>query len=476
MMKNLNMYYRKTPGQDSPRSSKALFEDAMKQLVQVSSDRKKIMVKIQLSKGDMADILLDSSRRNDESLMTQVQSFVTSIESGCALEDAVAASLHLSSVLGCELNLTLPGDGDVDMLFFELVRESESVIQDCLKERWLMDESIVDSCVMDTHDSNFKAPIFNLKLPDRRGDDRGWTNSAKPDFTSLAAPMFLEIKDVKLTPGCSIANGATMMNNEYEVLDQAIERVQVAASQNELLRRIFCFASTGSRSWLVYCERSHELTKIFTDGSDLSRRCLPLLTETYHIIPIATQFMLGVWKSITRAAISDKGYYAHPDAFFVADILKQMNFDLAYSRIKIIGNSGAQGSIVYGISPGYPYYAARTGRNGMCFTANSSFAIKVHQEQGRGNNEVKILRLLKGCKFVGKYVVGIFSYNLEENSSKSGLEFEYFLDARSGTSEMSFATSDSSVPMQGLRLFDIPAALDVASRRPNALKFTLTSQ
>lgn len=237
------------------RPSKALLESAIKNMLTTSSDRKKTTIVALSGKPDLNGVKLDTSRRHDKHLMREIQSFVANIESGRPIDDAEAASAQLSNILGCDVKLAVPGTESAGAIFPDLVTDSESTIQESLRKVWISDELDVGSYVIDTHASNFHAPIF--KFVDKHSADCGCINLGKSDFTSLAAPLFLEIKDVSSTPGRSVAWEPEMMNNEFEVLGQAIERVHVVAYQNELLRRIFSIASTGSRSWLVYCERSH---------------------------------------------------------------------------------------------------------------------------------------------------------------------------------------------------------------------------
>lgn len=458
--------FRNTPGQEDTRSSKAHFEMLISKVLKATVDRKKITIISQSSDDNIADgAMIDSSSRKDPLLMTTVQSFVTCIENNTSL----ATSAYLSTVLGCNVNkFCNTEDKAIGSVFSELTTVTEPDVQAKLRKHWLSNvESHSNSWVLDTHDNNFNAPLF--KFADRNGLDQPLTNTGKPDFTSLIAPMFIEIKDVKTSPGRSIANGATMKNHEYEVLDQAVNRVRVTAFQNELLKRIFCFASTGSRSWLVFCERDFSLETV--NPTDEER---PLLTETYRIIPIKTEQILTIWKSISRAASQDKGYYMHSDAFFIASILKCMKFDLAYSMIHIIGNSGSNGSMVYGISPNEPFYAESTGHTVMRFLPKATFAIKVPQRQDRGDNEVKILRVLKGCQSVAKYVVGIFSCSTKNDSPIEVPKFEDFLEARLGPLNAHSTAVSSSALSPGLKHFQPPLQSPV-NKDPTKSKFSIES-
>ena len=472
--------------EDNPSTSEGFLKVAIKKLINISSDRKVTTITTHSDDTDVVDKKnsINSSLRSDPNLKTLIESLMQSINDGMAYNDPIEASKHLSNILGCDVIISHIAS-DIDKLFLQLNSSVESDVQEDLRDKWLSDQILNHSSfVMDTSASNFNAPIF--KLPDRLVVKSGSINSGKPDFTSLIAPMFLEIKDVLPgTIGNSRANGAQMKNHEYDVLEQALNRVRVTANQNELLRRIFCFATTGSRSWLVYCERIHTLRHI-SDAVPSKLQRDAILAETYHIIPITATHILSIWKSVSRMAASDKTYYVHSDAFFLADVLKRMQFDLAYSRVKILGNSGRGGSIMYGVSPGRPYLATQSKRSYMYFSPKASFAIKIHQNQHRGNNEVKILQLLKGCKIAAKYVVGIFSYSFDEKvSSKQVLTFDDFLLARSDTSWNTNSNSScSSLPSSGgstdytlgLRAFHIQTASEESPKSPQEeLKFSLES-
>lgn len=210
-----------------------------------------------------------------------------------------------------------------------------------------------------------------------------------------------------------------------------------------------------------------------------------LLSETYRILPIAARHILSIWKSITRAAIRDKNYYAHGDAFFLADILRHMQLDLAYSRVKIIGNSGDHGSIVYGISPGYPCSSDSNNQSNMKLQSTAHFVIKVHQDRDRGSNEMEILRLLKGCQYAAKYVIGLFTSTCIENSS-SYVEFEAMPDnyqIPQDSSDMASSTSSNPNPDTISKRSSLPVNLPFLDflaqgnlpKRSVDLKFSLQS-
>lgn len=195
----------------------------IKKFVECTSSRKKTVFVAQSNGSDAAKI--DSYFKDPERLAASVQSFVSSIETGCAIDDIAAASQYLSALLNCTVTLESTEDNNDGAIFSNLATEPEASVQGKLRENWIMSPSHFDICVLDTHDSNFKAPIF--KLSDKDAPDSGLLNTAKPDLTSLAAPMFLEIKDVSSTHGRRYSQGAVMMENEYDVLNQAINRIHV---------------------------------------------------------------------------------------------------------------------------------------------------------------------------------------------------------------------------------------------------------
>ena len=140
---------------------------------------------------------LNSSLRNDPNLNSLIDAFMKSVEEeGLEINDPIEAAKYLSNMLGSVVNIPSVAS-DTDKLFLQLIEESESDVQDSLQVDWLSKNTDFNrnSFVMDTHSSNNKAPIF--MLPGRLCSKNGSVNSGKPDFTSLIAPVFLEIKDVE---------------------------------------------------------------------------------------------------------------------------------------------------------------------------------------------------------------------------------------------------------------------------------------
>ena len=379
--------------------------------------------------------------------------------------DEVATLDNLSSVLDCNIDFLRKSVDETsylsEMLYKLQYNYPEEDVQTELTTRWFASNDPY-CCAFDSHHFNGRAPFF--KLPSSNTNDSNFTNSAKPDYASLVVPMYLELKPAtkqiqQRNEKISSSSPPSLVGEEeLNVILQAFERVHASAFQSELLRRIFSLATTGSRSWLVYCHRSYggerttaagaaataaavstatavaatfpddatfpeedpvvqAATALDTEKEIVRNRTSKVLTETYYVIPIATEHVFAVWRAINHAALRDPSYYLHRDTYFIRDILSQMSLDIAYCRVKMIARSG---SIVYGIS-----VSQSLPGNVMSYQQNSNFAIKVHSKSSRGTIELKALDALKGCHHAGKYVLGTFCYNID-----GVLAFDDFRQAR----------------------------------------------
>lgn len=315
---------------------------------------------------------------------------------------------ELLRFLGCDLAFLeefKEGCDPQTNLLSQLSAKAESEIQAELRKAWCKSGDSY-CCAIDTSTSNHNAPFYSSpdSATDATSSSSGSTSSAgphrnagKPDFASLALCMTLEMKGFSVE-GSKKARGCTLPESAYETLYQATERVWMSNNQNELLRRVFSFATMGSLSWLICCERKYAPFGEGYPGASV-------LEETLRIIPIDTSMIIPVWRAVTKAALDDPIYFLHRDMFILRDILSEMKLNIAYCRVSILAVSDAT---VYAI---FPHLIS--GKSSMELGKKPAFAIKVHRDPFRGHNELAALKLLQGCQHAAKYVLATFEYTGE---------------------------------------------------------------
>lgn len=397
-------------------SAKDSLKTLLEQLfVNSISDRSQKSISLTLGiDAESPDILMSTEgcNENKEAKRTAVASFMEKLDS----HPHQSITLHdLASFLECDatfLEKSIDFCEPQSKILSSLDSTSDKDVQKTLRESWFGSTDTY-CCVFDSYANNFGAPFYSIPSSEAVKSNSGMkmTNSAKPNFSSLAVSMFLELKGYS-QEGLFTSEGCAFPANAYEVLLQAMERVWMCASLNELLTRVFVFATTGSKSWLVSCKRRY-LNRDPTSENPI------LLSDCFHVVPIDTNLIIPTWRAITKQALENASYYLHQDAYFLKDTLSHMGLNLAYCRTKILAVSDAT---VYGISPN-----ESISDKLMQVSSLPAFAIKVHKRSSRGSVELEMLRRLMGCKQAAKYVLGTFSYSGESGHK---LKFEDFLVAR----------------------------------------------
>lgn len=176
-------------------------------------------------------------------------------------------------------------DAAFDVDFTRLGYESESTFQDIhLKDRFF---GVSCAHALDvsksTPDGLFFKPAQALVGLE---NSSVYLQTAKPDGTSTVAPMDLGIKSVGKT-----GEPTTL---DWEVLNQAVERVVVRMHLSGYLKFAVAFAVTGRSAWCVLGKRKF-------------RKNLPATTseKSLHSLPLPMRQLRKKWNS-NRLAVSKK--------------------------------------------------------------------------------------------------------------------------------------------------------------------------
>jgi hypothetical protein len=275
---------------------------------------------------------------------------------------------------------------DISKIMEGLQSEIEDDIQDLLNTAWMKDSGkFPNSFAIDTHKSNWHLPLF--KFPNLSG--HGTPRSAKPDYVSSIAPVFLELKSLKgKTEG-------KIKEQMCQVINQAIQRVHICALQNETLHTVFAFATVGSKSWVIIFKRCFE--KLFGKNGKLE--------DTYHLFPLETKSVFPLWHSFNRLVLEDPcKAFIHPNGFVLAQLLCRLGYHPGFCGIHFQTTR----SNVFVITPGVKDTPKDSTPN--IFIAKSgtsaSFVIKLTMKsEGRKydytEREVQALMRLRGSSCVG---------------------------------------------------------------------------
>jgi len=159
----------------------------------------------------------------------------------------------------------------------------ESIAQKALEKSWINNSRLAEIKVEDQLSlcvSSWKNVIpvqpaakFPLDTTDATGEIvEKYKFSGKPDIASAVCPMWLELKEGKLlfesqsdwatnnreSNVVRIHDIGPLREKDFEVIFQAIERVQTTAILNDLLKIIVGFATSGLRTFCIIIKKSYE--------------------------------------------------------------------------------------------------------------------------------------------------------------------------------------------------------------------------
>lgn len=113
-----------------------------------------------------------------------------------------------------------------------------------------------------------------------------------------------------------------MIDKEFELLFQMMERVMTDADHNELLKRSICFGTSGRYGWLCLLEGKIQ-------NQD---HCIK---QTISLVKVDVDDIVPLWEQIVSQQQNDPSYYLHVDYFFpIYQILKDAKLHPAWTKIR----------------------------------------------------------------------------------------------------------------------------------------------
>jgi hypothetical protein len=196
--------------------------------------------------------------------------------------------------------------------------------------------------------------------------------------------MFLELKSLK--------GNQTRETDEYEkifeALEQIVQRVHLTCMQNELLHRVFGFATVGCKAWIFILTRDH--SKLDRHGK---------LIDSYHLYPIDASRIASIWHTFNRKAIMDPvKMFVHSKAFLISELLATLGYHAGYCTIQF--QSTRPNLFVVTPAQLKKHSNGDTSLLIPVSSCSNSFVLKVsvgsEEQLRRGRQELKILDILGG--------------------------------------------------------------------------------
>jgi hypothetical protein len=264
-----------------------------------------------------------------------------------------------------------------------------------LTDYWLNSSKHKDCLSIATHESTRNCPFFKIQDFPKLASK---TNNALPAFSSTVFPQYLSLKSSKDVSSCTI-----MLNHEYEVLYQAIERVFIGVRMNELINLSVSFATSGRKSWIFIFKR---------DSSEMDKT--GKLIENYYLFPINIEIIIPLYHALNR---KDVGEFMNVDCYALSEILTSFGFHIGYCQIQLKAISSGR---VYSVTPGVKDVKISIPTDDA---SKQSFVIKLTTNENvtndnafpRANHEIEILEVLKSTDAVS-YVIATVQSTPDNNS------------------------------------------------------------
>lgn len=210
---------------------------------------------------------------------------------------------------------------------------------------------------LSTSNSSISGPFF--KPAQSVGDASVAHLSAKPDATSLAAPMDLEIK--------SDQSSGPLANVDWEVLDQAVERVLMRLRMAGFLSYAAAFAVTGRSAWCVVGTREF--------GSQAGARGRTREFQNLYVRRIKHANVSQLWGAVTRSVTREPCPFLTADGPLLLRSLRAAGLAPWACRVKWIASSMSN---VYGITPPERFELGKTTCRGVdCRPESIKLVVKV---------------------------------------------------------------------------------------------------
>ena len=247
--------------------------------------------------------------------------------------------------------------------------------------------------------------------------------TAKPDGTSTVVPMDIEIKS-------DTSNSDNLASVDYEVLQQAVERVTMRMRNQGYLKMAFAFAVTGRSAWYLMVERPEMLkkAKLWVDRVDHDA-------------------VGDLWMHLTKLAEREAGFFFSEDGFGICDAIRKIGVKPCCCRVKALAKSQ---SGVYGVTVPRQYRQSNgAGFFGVAVQPKDiTYAIKIIRDHDTYTTESKALQEIAAKAGSGSdfYALGCVPNGAGDatrfatlNEWAAGTQFEttqeYWWDCLQGTEE-----------------------------------------
>jgi hypothetical protein len=229
------------------------------------------------------------------------------------------------------------------------------------------------------HVASQNVPVFKLPYTDF---SPGTPASAKTDFLSTKAPMFLELKS-----GSGI--GSKLYSEDCDVLTQAIERVYMAGKVNEGLKTVISFASTGVKTWIFILMRTYPSMLKYNEEK---------IAEHYYLLPIAAEDVFPLWHILNE---KPSNFFIREDCVLLSETLSSLGYHLGYCQLRVLhmcvlkNDEAGNGNhtMVYKVTPGY-VHASDNYVTIPPHSETNSITVKLSVDSARGVKEYQILQKL----------------------------------------------------------------------------------
>lgn len=219
--------------------------------------------------------------------------------------------------------------------------------------------------ITDTHHNNFGYPQF---MP---AQDDSFDMTGKPDAILNVFPAKIELKQDLPNPR-GVDDKDPFNNNDYDVLQQSLDRLLTTSGINGVLSKMVVFAITGIRCYVLLFRRDFNGKK---------------LNEMIEIFKVSEDVVKYVWKYLSYCGSNHENISEHyylRDASPLFKTIRACGYPPEYCRIRLIGCSTSR---VYGVKFPVPGYPIRI----LTIPCPYDLSIKVSSDQSRMSNEIKCL-------------------------------------------------------------------------------------
>jgi FtsZ-binding cell division protein ZapB len=362
-----------TPSVYDPRTKEDLLREMLKRLFKVNSERKSVMFHC------LREFTVLDSTRIYEELARDPQpesdniSFLLRLLS---IDKAVLETKRCPAITGTLENLFVTKDAAGS----EKPDTGEGPVQKQLTKDWVLSNRYPQCFAIDTHLTSQNVPVFKLPHTDA---SPGSPASAKTDFLSTKAPLFLELKS-----GYGIHSGV-LYAEDCDVLTQAIERVYMAGKVNEELKTVISFASTGRKNWIFILTRTYPSLLKYNEQK---------IEERYYLLPIAPKDVFPLWHILNE---KPSNFFISESCVVLSEVLSSLGYHLGYCQLRLLHKcvlgkdeaGNANHTMVYEVTPGYVQRAEQYVTIPPHSETNS-ITVKLSVDSARGVNEYQIIQKL----------------------------------------------------------------------------------